>query len=77
MRHPIQHAHASLKANTWLLDEAECRSDLDGRNHLTQESDRAEAKQQLKRKQFMASSLLEPQDRAEKPCTQNPLLLIK
>ncbi|MGB8095648.1 MAG: hypothetical protein WCF17_00755 [Terracidiphilus sp.] len=24
MRHPIQNAHASLKANIWLLDEAAC-----------------------------------------------------
>jgi hypothetical protein len=24
MRHPIQNAHASLKANIWLLDEADC-----------------------------------------------------
>jgi len=47
MRHPIEHAHASLKANIWLLTKPTATSDPDGRNHLTGRTAKAKTKAQL------------------------------
>jgi hypothetical protein len=50
MRHPIEHAHASLKANIWLLTKPTATSNPDGGNHPDRENNKGKNKNAAKRK---------------------------
>jgi hypothetical protein len=62
MRHPIQNAHASSKANIWLLDEAACNERSGRQEPPDKEKNKSKnkSKDAAKEKTLSAHRLLRP-----------------